>query len=164
LPGSVVMIDVLARLDQLARDNSRDSVEFENLAPFIRAKVFDKSGRHGEAWEALKPANRRLFLAGQEEFDEMNARRRTTLARVKDDPATAAPGTIVGGTISLFILGPSRSGKTTMEQLVSTLEGVKRGYENVIVEETVRQTCERVGLPASTWLVLLSQNAALDRS
>src|ERR1700730_10908050 len=97
LPGSVVKIDVLARLDQLARDNSRDTVEFENLAPFIRAKVLDKSGRHGEAWEALESANRRLFLAGREEFDEMNTRRRATPARVKNDPVTAAPRTIVGG-------------------------------------------------------------------
>jgi hypothetical protein len=153
LPGSAVQIDVLARLDQLARDNGRDTVEFENLAPFIRAKVLHKSGRHAEAWEALVPVNRSLFLAGREEFEEMTGRQRATLARVRNNQATAAPGTIGGGqTMSLFILGPSRSGKTTMERLVSTLEGVKRGYESVIVEETVRRTCQHAGLATSTWL------------
>jgi hypothetical protein len=48
--------------------------------------------------------------------------------------------------ISLFILGPSRSGKTTMEALIAALPGVKRGYENPIVENAVRRTFQSAGL------------------
>jgi hypothetical protein len=49
-------------------------------------------------------------------------------------------------TISLFILGPSRSGKTTMESLVSSLHGVKRGYESAVMENAVRRTFQSAGL------------------
>jgi hypothetical protein len=51
-----------------------------------------------------------------------------------------------GKTISLFILGPSRSGKTTMETLLATLDGVKRGYENPIVENAVLRAFQTAGL------------------
>ncbi|MEO6780553.1 MAG: sulfotransferase, partial [Bradyrhizobium sp.] len=54
--------------------------------------------------------------------------------------------------ISLFILGPSRSGKSTMERLVSGLAGVKRGYENPIVEDAIRRTFQLSALPADTLL------------
>ena len=50
--------------------------------------------------------------------------------------------------ISLFILGPSRSGKTAMEKLVSTLPGVKRGYENASVSRAVSRASKASGLPA----------------
>src|SRR5262249_44825816 len=56
-----------------------------------------------------------------------------------------------GKPISLLILGPSRSGKTTAERLLSRLEGVKRGYENPIVEKTVRRACQIAGLPVTPW-------------
>ena len=49
--------------------------------------------------------------------------------------------------ISLFVLGPSRSGKTTMEQLIATLDGVKRGYENPSVDIAIKRTFQTAGLP-----------------
>src|SRR5262249_48228575 len=57
-----------------------------------------------------------------------------------------------GPAISLFILGPSRSGKTTMEMLVGTLEGVRRGYENRTVRNAVSLAFETGGLSASSLL------------
>ncbi len=38
-----------------------------------------------------------------------------------------------------------------MEKLISTLEGVKRGYENPIVEKTIRQASGAAGLPTNTF-------------
>jgi hypothetical protein len=61
-------------------------------------------------------------------------------------------------TISLFILGPSRSGKTSMETLVSTLEGVKRGYENPIVENAIRRTFQGAGLLTAGMFEVLPAN------
>jgi hypothetical protein len=43
-------------------------------------------------------------------------------------------------------MGPSRSGKTTVEQLVKQLEGVKCGYENRLVERATRRTSQLSGL------------------
>jgi len=38
-----------------------------------------------------------------------------------------------------------------MEKLVSTLEGVARGYENPIIEATMRRVCEMAGLDECAW-------------
>ena len=57
--------------------------------------------------------------------------------------------------ISLFIVGPSRSGKTTLERLVGSLPGVKRGYENPIVENAVRRTFQTAGFPTRSLLTEL---------
>jgi adenylate kinase family enzyme len=48
--------------------------------------------------------------------------------------------------LSLFIIGPSRSGKTTVEKLVKQLNGVKCGYENRLVERATRRTSQLSGL------------------
>src|SRR5262249_47180246 len=53
------------------------------------------------------------------------------------------------------IIGPSRSGKTTMEQLVTTLEGVKCGYENPSVHRAVRRTFQSAGLLTTSDLAML---------
>src|SRR5262249_36484435 len=75
------------------------------------------------------------------------------LGRLRNSAPLATPDAIEEEhAISLFILGPSRSGKTTMERLVNTLEGVKRGYEDGIVEDAVRRACEAAGLHSTIWL------------
>jgi hypothetical protein len=47
---------------------------------------------------------------------------------------------------SLVILGPSRAGKTTMERLVGSFNGVKRGFESNIVANAVARTFQTAGL------------------
>jgi tetratricopeptide (TPR) repeat protein len=153
LPESIARIDVLAQLDKLVRDEGSDQAKFENLAAFVRASVLDKSGRHAEAWEQLVPANRMLFLADRGGFEERTAKERANLTRLRGSAATLAAGDAIDSRhpISLLILGPSRSGKTTMERLLSALQGVKRGYENPIMEKTVRLACQTAGVPVSAW-------------
>jgi tetratricopeptide (TPR) repeat protein len=144
-------IDVLGQLDRLVRDGGEDQAEFENLAAFARVTVLDKAARHAEAWNHALRANRTIFLASQKEFSQMTAREHRTLIRLRERSAKVRAAIGGGQTISLFILGPSRSGKTTMEKLISTLEGVKRGYENPIVEKTVRRVSDAAGLPSNTF-------------
>lgn len=57
----------------------------------------------------------------------------------------------------LEILGPSRSGKTTLETLVSTLEGVSRGYESGIISDTSDKVLASVGLPKTESLSALPE-------
>jgi tetratricopeptide (TPR) repeat protein len=152
LPEPILTIDVLSRIDKLVAQGGREQAEFENLADFIRATVLDRSGRHAEAWAQLAAANRTVFLAGREDFLQMTARERANLERLRNSPSTAVTGTIdEKQAISLFILGPSRSGKTTTEKLVSMLQDVKRGYEDPIVEKAVRRVCEMRGIEPTVW-------------
>ena len=55
----------------------------------------------------------------------------------------------------MFIVGPSRSGKTSLERLAGSLRGVKKGYENPIVENAVRRAFQTAGYPTRSRLVQL---------
>ena len=147
LPSSLVTIDVLTELKQVDREQKEDKADFENTLAFVRAAALDKAGRHAEAWEQLVTANRALYLAKQREAAELAKTQQANLAQLREKQIKVASG---GGTatrtISLFILGPSRSGKTTMETLLAALDDVKRGYENPSVANAIRRTFQSAGL------------------
>src|SRR5262249_21746798 len=128
VPSAFVNVDLLAELDKLSRDQT-DEREFEEYAAFVRARALDKAGRHAEAWQHLARANHAIFLARQKDFRSWSEKQSAALTTLQRNPSKAV-GDNRDSTqpISLFILGPSRSGKSTMEQLVATLDGVRRGY------------------------------------
>jgi tetratricopeptide (TPR) repeat protein len=150
LPASLVSVDVLAEMEKVVREPTLDKPIFESALAFIRATALDKAGRPAEAWQQLVPANRAVFAAMQRERQQQREREKASLKQLLDAPSrTGGNKAGDGQTISLFILGPSRSGKTSMEKLVSALAGVKRGYENPIVEKSVRRTFQSAALLAS---------------
>ena len=146
LPPQLLSLDVLAEMDKLVGDPNQD------MAAFVRAAALDKAGRHAEAWEQLVPANRALFVQMQDELNERRQSEQSSLARLRAASITIrGDGRRAGGhPISLFILGPSRSGKTSMERLVEALSAVKRGYENPIVEKSVRRAMQSASLLSSS--------------
>jgi tetratricopeptide (TPR) repeat protein len=151
VPATFISIDLLSELGKVTRCDE-DKTQFDNYAAFVRATGLDRAGRHAEAWEHLRLANRAFFLASQEDFGAEVSRQRTTCERLRTTPAKVG----VGGwdsaqAVSLFILGPSRCGKTTLEKLVSALAGVKRGYENPSVEDAMRRAFQTAALAPSTW-------------
>jgi Flp pilus assembly protein TadD len=139
LPSAVVSVDILSELGKVTKDESHEKAEFDSVFAFVRASGLHRAGREAEAWEHLLAANRTVFLATQQELRAVTERQRASLARLRETPVrSAGTGQSGGGMpISLFILGPSRSGKTTMEKLASTLDGVKRGCENPSVDNAV---------------------------
>jgi tetratricopeptide (TPR) repeat protein len=149
MPASVITIDVLAHLDRVARQDGEDAKTFENRVGFARAAALDKAGRHAEAWEHLVAANRAAFLANQEGFGETTKRQAESLIRLRQSSAVQLAASDDRQVISLFILGPSRSGKTTLESLVSTLAGVTRGYEDSSVQNAVTRTFQAAALPGT---------------
>jgi len=153
LPQSIVSVDVLKELDKLvagkAKGKDKDKVDFEVSVAFIRAAFLDHAGRYADAWEQLVPANRTLF--NQEDAQRLSQNQQTSLTWLRDSPKKAK---VIGGggggkTISLFILAPSRSGKTTLETLLGALDGVRHGYENPIVENAVQGAFQSAGLLTS---------------
>ena len=146
LPPQLLSLDVLAEMDKLVADPNQD------MAAFVRAAALDKADRHAKAWEQLVPANRALFVQMQDELNKRRQREQSSLARLRAASITIRrDGSRAGGhPILLFILGPSRSGKTSMERLVGTLPAVKRGYENPIVEKSVRRAMQSASLLSSS--------------
>jgi tetratricopeptide (TPR) repeat protein len=151
LPVSTVGIDVLGALDALAARQSEPDAEFKNTFAFVRAAALDKAGRYAEAWQHLVTANRPLAAQCQAELKANIDWREKRLAWLRGTPPPAIESDGVGP-ISLFILGPSRSGKTSLERLVSSLGGVKAGHESPIVENAVRRTFHGAAIPASILL------------
>jgi len=148
LPLALVNVDLLAELDKLSADQIKGNSALTEGATFVRSGAFDKAGRHAEAWQLLASVNRAIFLAKQEDFRDLFERQRNTLKWLQENPIKAVGDNRDSGQpISLFILGPSRAGKTTMEQLVATLDGVKRGYENLGLEKAIRRTFQSASLP-----------------
>jgi len=154
LPASLVRTDVLAELDQLVREPNVDKTEFVTSATFVRSAALNRVGRHAEAWQHLVSANRAVLVSMQQELREAAERQRESLEWARTNRIRPLSESDVTGqkTLSLFILGPSRSGKTTMEQLIAALDGVKRGYENPIVENAVRRTFQTSALLTSRHL------------
>jgi tetratricopeptide (TPR) repeat protein len=146
LPQSLVTVDLLTEIAKASPEKSTNKADFDSAVAFIKAAALDKMGKVDETWELLTSANRTIYLKREQDVRAVNETQLAALEQLKrskikpftdDDPSKA---------ISLFILGPSRSGKTTIEALVATLGGVKRGYENPIVENSVRRTFQLAGL------------------
>lgn len=153
LPPRLVGIDLLGELERLKVGRSEENAEFKNTFAFVRAAALDMAGRHADAWECLLPANRTLFAAKQEELKARMARQAENLAWLRATPIRAGADSDNGGQpVSLFILGPSRSGKTSLERLIGSLDGVKRGYEGPSVENAVRRAFQTAALPTSSYL------------
>jgi len=155
LPPSAVNVDLLARLDKALKAPDEDQRQFETSCAFVRATALDRAGRHAEAWQELVRANRSIFAPVEGQVRKAAEWRLANIAALRAFRAEPLPRAGEKLPISLFILGPSRSGKTTMEHLVATLPGVKRGYENPIVEMVVRRTFQAASLPGGGTLATL---------
>jgi tetratricopeptide (TPR) repeat protein len=157
LPANLVELDILALVDHAIPDGKQEQADFECSQALTRGAALDKSGRHVEAWEQLVAANRWLRSrygnawqteSRRHEGSLARARAATTLTRTDAEGIKPAP-------ISLFILGASRAGKTMFEQLVGQISGVKRGFENIALENAVRRTFQSAGLLTSHHISLL---------
>jgi tetratricopeptide (TPR) repeat protein len=152
LPASVVRVDVLTELDKAVKSEGTNATDLMNSVSFARATALDKAGRHEEAWQHLVPANRSVFQTMRAEEDKDSRYRREDLKALREHKIKIALAPKRGEPpVSLFIVGTSRSGKTTLEQLVATLDGVKRGYENPIVENAIRRTFQTSALLTSNY-------------
>jgi Flp pilus assembly protein TadD len=152
LPKQFIKRDVLQDITKIEPAAELDTGESEAILAFSKAAAYDKVGRHDEAWEHALAANRLVLPATKDQLAGQIREREMRLAWLKNlSPATAGIGD-ERLPVSLFILGPSRSGKTTLEQLVGHLEEVKRGHENPSVENAISRTFQEAGLLTTYWL------------
>ena len=149
LPASATDVPILASLDQVRKDEGQDQDTFDTFVAFALAAALDRQGRHVEAWSALREANRREFPKHESAYRKQVVRMNTAREAALHESAIHTgdrPKNPQSQPLSLFIVGPSRSGKTTLEHLVAQLEGVKCGYESRLVERAARRTSQLSGL------------------
>lgn len=151
LPASEIRCDLLAELDKVVQRPTESKVEFENIQAFARVAALDKAGRYIEAWDQARAANRAVASLKETElagtFNRLQANLKWLQSNlIKIKPSAGSDGKLP---LTVFILGPSRSGKTTMESLFSSLDGIKRGYENPSVENAISRAYQDAGLLTS---------------
>jgi len=158
LPTALVDLDPIPLLDEIEPGAKKISPEdFKAQAAFTKASAFDKAGRHEEAWEQVNRARRYNSAEARNGFEKYRKRHQPLLEIARNVTADfdANGRTPPELPISLFIVGPSRSGKTTLERLIGSLPDVKRGYENPIVENAVRRSFQTAGFPTKNMLTQL---------
>lgn len=137
--------------DEVTIEKTENRSDFAIAIAFLKAEILDRAGRYNEAWQQLVTANHQTFLGMNEALKNQIAYQEASLARSRGNSARAFESgpDDVRSPVSLLILGPSRSGKTTLEALVASAGRVKRGYENPIMENAVRRAYQSAGYPAS---------------
>lgn len=157
LPKDLVSVDLVALLEKASPAPQQNSAQFRTQLAFTKAAAFDKAGRYEDAWEQVCTARRSNSKRSRREYERDRKRHEPllALARTASLDKEFNESALGGSVKSLFIVGPSRSGKTSLERLVGSLPGCKRGYENPIVENAVRRTFMTAGYPTRSLLVQL---------
>jgi tetratricopeptide (TPR) repeat protein len=161
LPRAVVDIDVTAQLEAAQRPADMSPVEFETIRRFGAAAILHERGAYEAAWRSLALANEPMRPTAALDRDARRRRYAASLARVDEAAADldAAVAFAAGMPILLFILGASRSGKTTLERLLASVAGVRAGYENSIVGIARERVLAASGEPPDTALSELGSRA-----
>jgi tetratricopeptide (TPR) repeat protein len=147
LPPSFVHIDIMKALKKLKENKPPNDEDFRLRFEFTWAAVLDYRGMHKEAWQTLMQANKGAYSAHEDSYKKQLSRQAASRKLATDHPIMPTPQAVAAGTpISLFLMGLSRSGKTTLEYLVSALEGSKRGYESRLVERAIQRASQHSGL------------------
>jgi len=124
--------------------------EFETTLAFVKASLAASEYTVEETWGAVMAANKLAAAGTETQRRQINARQSEALIRLKSSrlrPRPLAP--VAGLPLSLFILGSSRSGKTTLESLAGRLQGIQMGYENPIAFKAAQQVLRSAGFPDS---------------
>ncbi len=150
LPRDVLNVDLLGALDVLTVNPLKQDAEYKNTFAFVRAAALHMAGRYAEAWQLLEEANRPLCAEHKSDLKDDIVRQEKSLARLR--AASFKPISAANAPISLFILGPSRSGKSSLEHLLGSLDRVKTGCEAQIVDNAFRHAFQSAALPASRCL------------
>lgn len=151
--------DISAKTDEL---NAVDpDVDIRSQIAFGRAAMLDKLGRVDEAWAEFSAANARLDASLGEVWRGEVSTRRNALEDAKrwTQSTNGDAETPDALPVSLFILGASRSGKSTVEKVAGSLENVTRAYESLLVLELAAAASEAEVQPGSARLSALDVGA-----
>jgi tetratricopeptide (TPR) repeat protein len=149
LPSAPEGIDILEALDEMSVPQPQDSEITGHLINFARGVSLDKKGNFKEAWNCFTSANQKISDATVTERQTYLKQARALVDKAInwqpskiDTPASNSNDLPV----SLFILGPSRSGKTSLENLIGSVDGVKTGFEHNIVKDTAKRAAQKADL------------------
>ena len=152
LPDGTLGQDVnLRQLLAKAEKTPRETEEgFELVKAFVLAEILHREGKYEGAWNAAKRGNQMLAARDAAAWQTEAAFRAavTSAAKAQRKRSTARPAPRSGESdrFPLFILGPSRSGKSSLERLVSTHEDIVAGHECRLAHLAALKASQKAGL------------------
>ena len=134
----------------------QDQNIFEANAEYIKAEILYNSGDYEGAWLAASKANKIFFERNKAEVEIQNNKQKKSMDYISkfNEKITFQP-VEKSELVPLFILGASRSGKSTLEAALVNLKNLKRGFENPSADIAVRRTFQEAGFPSSHLYSLL---------
>jgi tetratricopeptide (TPR) repeat protein len=149
LPPAHIKSDILQLADAVDTSKIDDQEDVQAMLAFARASAFVQAGRHEEAWAEALRANSAMHKRHAEPRANHRKLEQAFLEGVRKFKWPGGKGDKRGSsdTISLFILGPSRCGKTSLERLLGAHQDICAGHESPIVEGAVRRTFQFAALP-----------------
>jgi tetratricopeptide (TPR) repeat protein len=147
MPPSLVKADLLSLVKEAKRNSSLPESDFNSLLDFFQAAALDKSGRIGDAWKQWEKSNRSVHAQQKGAWKDEQQRMAKLLSLAGQANSNSVNANPADQPLSLFILGPSRAGKSTAEGLMGEFAGVKLGFESPAIENAVKRTFHAASLP-----------------
>lgn len=145
LPSEMVDVDFTAAVSATKQQPNETKETFLRNRGFLEGAILDRLGRYEQAWEKLVWAN---------EQSVRNVARFASGQSIKKPPSLVLPSRphsggnkTVHACLPLFILGASRSGKTTLESMLAQDKRFCKGYENSHVSRAIARASQKAGLP-----------------
>ncbi len=135
-PGLVNIVSATDHIMGRSKDEQADIFS-------VRATGMHWAGRHAEAWDLYCRSNAIRLNHQGSAWREQRISRQYILRRNESMPVAANVQAQVGsGPHPLFVLGASRSGKSSIERLLSAIPTVFCGYENSIHYDVLRRVVD----------------------
>ena len=156
LPSEINEVDLLDELAKVSAPPPHKAKEYQVATAFIKATGLYRRGEFEDAWSQLVEANRFAITGREAELEERRAYEKATL-----ETTQAVFGRYKirqhqpDWPLSVLILGPSSSGKSTVERLLSAGERVHTCFESRILQESMQSTFLDAGLLPGKSLGLL---------
>ncbi len=140
-------LDLCQAIDRARETIGPGNIDLRLNLDFAKARALDRVNEHETAWRQAVSANRdfcaHYSLEREDSVDFLREAgpRRDDGSRersVSQPPPSGQPPFVI-------ITGMPRSGKSTAEELMANIRGVKRGNESNIFSDTVEELNERLG-------------------
>lgn len=117
-------------------------------AGFARAALLMRRQDHAAAWHSLVAANHAKWA----EVGEAVRAQQQTYPRILASCESASVTPLAADapaprTTPILIVGPSRSGKSLIEEVLSGFAGVARGFESDVIPAAIARTAQALDLP-----------------
>ena len=134
------IIDFEKHIHHLSNKNLEDGEHF------VLANLYHKKGNYDLAWAMWVKAKELKLSKERNQLIQLEQDNINCLKAQKKYIISAKPSRLFNKPV-FFISGPSRSGKTTLEKILSTSLNLKAGYESTLFDDIFKNVVEDAGLP-----------------